>query len=91
MLDLLFVKDIGKQRRRIGIIGDMRELGTMSKVLHEAVARRICDTSDAAILVGPLTAETSRQFLKKIALIILHSRISHRQSQRYWKPSNLKT
>ncbi len=56
ILDLLgFVKEIGNQRRRVGIIGDMRELGTMSKPLHEEVARKILETLDAVILIGPLS------------------------------------
>lgn len=66
ILDLLsFVKEIGKQRRRIGIIGDMRELGTMSKALHEEVARKILETLDIVILIGPLSAEYIAPVLKK--------------------------
>lgn len=66
ILDLLdFVFEIGKQRRRVGIIGDMRELGTMSKALHEEVARKILKTLDIAILVGPLTQKYIEPILKK--------------------------
>ena len=66
ILDLLdFIKDIGKQRRRIGIIGDMRELGTMSKALHEEVARKILETLDIAILIGPLSQQYILPILKK--------------------------
>jgi len=66
ILDLLsFVKDIGKQRRRIGIIGDMRELGTMSKTLHEEVANKILDSLDTAILIGPLSQQYILPILKK--------------------------
>lgn len=66
ILDLLdFVFEIGKQRRRIGIIGDMRELGTMSKALHEEVARKILKTLDLAILIGPLTQKFIEPILKK--------------------------
>ncbi|MEK7160267.1 MAG: Mur ligase family protein [Patescibacteria group bacterium] len=66
ILDLLsFVKEIGKQRRRIGIIGDMRELGTMSKALHEEVAGKILQTLDIAILIGPLSAQYIAPVLKK--------------------------
>lgn len=66
ILDLLsFVKDIGKQRRRIGIIGDMRELGTMGKALHEEVAKKILETLDIAILVGPLSSQYIVPVLKR--------------------------
>lgn len=56
ILDLLdFIYDIGKQRRRVGIIGDMRELGSMSKAMHEEVAEKILKTLDFVILIGPLS------------------------------------
>jgi UDP-N-acetylmuramyl pentapeptide synthase len=66
MLDLLsFVSDVGRQRRRVGIIGDMRELGTMGKSVHEKVAEKILDTLDVAILIGPLTQQYILPILKK--------------------------
>ncbi len=60
-----FVFEIGKQRRRVGIIGDMRELGTMSKSLHEEVARKILKTLDFVILIGPLSQKYIEPILKK--------------------------
>ena len=66
ILDLLsFVYEIGKQRRRVGIIGDMRELGTMSKALHEEVAKKILSTLDVAILIGPLSQQYILPVLKR--------------------------
>jgi len=66
ILDLLdFVYEIGRQRRRVAIIGDMRELGTMSKALHEEVAKKILKTLDLAILIGPLTQKYIEPVLKK--------------------------
>ncbi|MGA2911320.1 MAG: Mur ligase family protein [Candidatus Levyibacteriota bacterium] len=66
ILDLLsFVADVGRQRRRLGIIGDMRELGTMSKLVHEKVAEKILDTLDLAILIGPLSQQYILPILKK--------------------------
>ena len=66
ILDLLdFVFEIGKQRRRVGIIGDMRELGTMSKALHEEVAKKILTALDFAILIGPLSQKYIEPILKK--------------------------
>ncbi len=66
ILDLLdFVFEIGRQRRRVGIIGDMRELGTMSKALHEEVANKILKTLDLAILIGPLSQKYIEPILTK--------------------------
>lgn len=66
ILDLLsFVKEIGNQRRRIGVIGDMRELGSMSKALHEIVAKRVLETLDEVILIGPLSQQYIVPILKK--------------------------
>lgn len=66
ILDLLsFVKEIGKQRRRIGVIGDMRELGTMSKIMHEEVAKTILNCLDAVVLIGPLSQQYILPILKK--------------------------
>lgn len=66
ILDLLdFIYEIGKQRRRVGIIGDMRELGTMSKALHEQVANKILTTLDFAIIIGPLSQKYIEPILRK--------------------------
>ncbi|MEK7551348.1 MAG: Mur ligase family protein [Patescibacteria group bacterium] len=66
ILDLLdFVFEIGKQRRRVGIIGDMRELGTMSKALHEQVANKILKTLDLAIIIGPLSQKYIEPILRR--------------------------
>jgi UDP-N-acetylmuramoyl-tripeptide--D-alanyl-D-alanine ligase len=66
MLDLLsFVSEIGKQRRRVAIIGDMRELGTMSKLIHEKVAEKILNSLDMVILIGPLSQQYILPILKK--------------------------
>ena len=43
----------------------MRELGTMSKALHEEVAGKILQTLDIAILIGPLSAQYIAPVLKK--------------------------
>jgi len=67
MLDLLsFVAEVGKPRRRVGIIGDMRELGTMSKLVHEKVAEKILETLDLVILIGPLASNIFYQYSKSM-------------------------
>ncbi len=52
ILDML--KKIGSQKRKIAVLGDMRELGTVSPKLHEKVAEKIIETCDFAVLIGPL-------------------------------------
>ena len=65
LLDLLdFLKNT-KGKRKLAILGDMRELGVLSKKLHEEVAEKIIKTSDAAILIGPLMAEYVYPILKQ--------------------------
>ncbi|MFH1186689.1 MAG: Mur ligase family protein [Candidatus Levyibacteriota bacterium] len=54
ILDILdFLDKNAEKKRKVAIIGDMRELGFMTKKLHEAVAAKIVKTVDLAILVGP--------------------------------------
>lgn len=54
--------------RKIAIIGDMREQGKQSKLLHETLARKILETLDTAILVGPMLSEYAVPILKKSSL-----------------------
>lgn len=55
ILDILqFVKDAAGTKRKVAIIGDLRELGEESQDIHEAVAQQIVKTVDFAILIGPL-------------------------------------
>jgi UDP-N-acetylmuramoyl-tripeptide--D-alanyl-D-alanine ligase len=54
---LEFLNVLGKGKRRVAITGDMRELGKMSKSLHEKLAEKIMENSDFAILIGPLTTQ----------------------------------
>lgn len=48
---------IGSYKRKIGILGDMRELGSLSKIQHESLAKEIINNLDYAILIGPLMKE----------------------------------
>ncbi|MEK9178277.1 MAG: Mur ligase family protein [Patescibacteria group bacterium] len=63
MLDLL--KILGGGKRKVAIVGDMRELGKISKKLHEELAQKIIQTADFCILIGPQTAEFVAPFLKQ--------------------------
>lgn len=63
MLDLLSA--VGKRKRKVAIIGDMRELGTMSKQHHEIVAEKISQTADVTILIGPMMRQYVAPILEK--------------------------
>lgn len=60
---LELLKKIAGDKVKIAILGDMRELGKQARVEHEAVAKKIIETANKAILVGPL--------MKKYVLPIL--------------------
>jgi UDP-N-acetylmuramoyl-tripeptide--D-alanyl-D-alanine ligase len=51
---LSFIKRIASKKRKVGIIGDMRELGTTSQEQHKILANKIAETMDFSILIGPL-------------------------------------
>ncbi|HEV2339848.1 MAG TPA: Mur ligase family protein [Patescibacteria group bacterium] len=62
MLDML--KHVGGTHRRVAILGDMRELGSQSKAIHEEVARKMLTTVNTTILIGPLMREYVAPILK---------------------------
>lgn len=71
IIDLLeFFSEVGDKRRKVAIIGDMRELGFMSEKLHKIVAEKITKTVDFAILIGPL--------MRKYAAPILDGKVKYR-------------
>src|SRR5258706_7348513 len=66
ILDILdLMQKFGARRRKIAILGDMRELGSMSKINHEAVAKKIMSRIDQAILIGPLMQNYVAPILEK--------------------------
>lgn len=44
-------------KRKIAVLGDMRELGDLAKNYHEIVGRKACDCADAVITVGLLSKD----------------------------------
>jgi len=42
----------GGSSRRVGVIGDMRELGTLSQIQHEMLAKEIVKNLDFAVIIG---------------------------------------
>lgn len=63
VLDLL--KKISKNRRKVAVVGDMRELGVVSQEYHEKVAQKLLDTTDLVILIGPMMQKFAAPILKK--------------------------
>jgi UDP-N-acetylmuramoyl-tripeptide--D-alanyl-D-alanine ligase len=59
------LKEIGKDVRKVGILGDMRELGSLSQIQHEALAKEILKSLDFAILIGPQIKEYTAPILEK--------------------------
>ena len=69
IIDLLdFLKEKSGIRRKVAILGDMRELGILSEKMHQTVARKLSETVDFAILIGPLMLKYAQPILKKSKL-----------------------
>lgn len=69
ILDLL--KKVSGKRRKVAILGDMRELGSVSAKIHKTVADKILKTCDLAILIGPQMKEHAVPVLEKNKLDFL--------------------
>lgn len=54
-----------KKGRKVGILGDMRELGTLSRIQHLELAKVIYRNLDFAILIGPMMNEYVAPVLEK--------------------------
>lgn len=66
ILDILdFIQNIAGNRRKIAIIGDMRELGEEAEDIHKEVAKKLLQTVDFAILIGPLSEKYIAPVLEK--------------------------
>lgn len=63
ILDILeLLNKVAGKRRKVAVIGDMRELGIISQQYHEKVAKKILETTDLVFLIGTL----SRKFIAPI-------------------------
>lgn len=62
---LRLLREIAGERKKIAILGDMRELGTQSRKEHERVADELLKTVDQAILVGTLMKKFVLPILRK--------------------------
>lgn len=63
ILDML--RFVSGRRRKVAIIGDMRELGSQSRANHEALANKLMHTVDEVILIGPLLKNYAEPILKR--------------------------
>lgn len=59
------IPQISENRRKVGVLGDMRELGSLSKIQHELMAREIPKNLDFVILIGPMTKSYVAPVLEK--------------------------
>lgn len=55
-----------KGKRKIAVLGDMRELGDMTKVEHEEVAKEAVNSADLIFTFGPLMKENLAPKLKSL-------------------------
>lgn len=53
---LTFFRQIAGHHHKIAVLGDMRELGSSTKLAHKNLAEWIMESADEAILFGPATA-----------------------------------
>jgi len=66
MIDALdFLSNLGRNKRKVAILGDMRELGKESEKMHQIVANEIIKNVDFPILIGPLMKKYVVPILKK--------------------------
>lgn len=65
MLDFLELLTHIPSKRKLGLLGDMRELGLITKQDHELVAQRASKILDEAILVGPYMHEYALPIFKE--------------------------
>jgi len=59
------LNDLGAKKRKVGILGDMRELGSLSQLQHELLAKEIIKKIDFTILIGPQMKEYVVPILEK--------------------------
>jgi len=65
---LEMLKNIGKNRIKIAVLGDMRELGSQAEIEHKKVAEAAIKSADKIILVGPLARQYSLPVVRQSKL-----------------------
>lgn len=54
---LQLLADLGSSRRRVAVLGDMRELGNHAPAAHRSLADAVSEACDVVLLVGPNMGE----------------------------------
>lgn len=62
---LNFLTQISDKRRRVAVIGDMRELGSLSTGEHKSLGYQLIKNTDLTILIGSLTSTYTAPVLAK--------------------------
>ena len=57
LMNLQLLEKMSTHGRKIAVLGDMRELGKLSKYWHEQIARKTVKIADVIVLVGPMMKE----------------------------------
>lgn len=66
VIDMLrLLKKFPKNKQKIAILGDMRELGRVAEIEHQKVALEASKTADLVVLVGPQMQKFALPLLKK--------------------------
>ena len=65
---LEMLKDIGGNRIKIAVLGDMRELGSQAEIEHKKVAETAIKSADKIVLVGPLVRQYSLPVIQQSKL-----------------------
>lgn len=65
---LKMLRQIGKNKIKIAILGDMRELGSQAEIEHKKVAEMAIKSADKIILVGPLMKQFALPIISKSEL-----------------------
>lgn len=65
---LKMLRQIGKNKIKIAILGDMRELGSQAEIEHKKVAEMAIKSADKIMLVGPLMRQFALPVIRKSEL-----------------------
>ena len=77
------LKALPKHRRRIGVLGEMRELGLLSEILHREVGEVANETLDLLIAVGKQAKSIYDAFCNKPAFYVNHAQEARQILQEY--------
>lgn len=64
---LKYLEDYSSKYKKTAILGDMRELGELSKQSHEEIAEEIAKSADMAIIIGPMMVKWAKPVLNKLS------------------------